>query len=63
MHTIRGNKSIQFESRQLNERKVNHMDYIDEGGGAFEKQKTLSVPVRNCSMFSQHHFDKVEFIL
>ena len=45
--TIRGNKSIQFESRQLNERKVNHMDYID--AGAFEKQKTLSVPVRNCS--------------
>ena len=47
MHTIRGNKSIQFESRQLNERKVNHIDYKD--AGAFEKQKTSSVPVLNCS--------------
>ena len=47
MHTFRGNKPIQFESRQLNEWKVNHMDYID--GGDFEKQKTLSLPARNCS--------------
>ena len=47
MLTIRGSKSIQLESRQLNERKVNLRDYID--AGAFEKQKTLSVIVQPTS--------------